>query len=302
VRNCIGFADLLCAYADGELPEFNRQSVEDHLAICDNCSAILKLYRELARTIDDSKLLPPEALCIGVMDKIQEESVPRRATTTKQRVKYRKILTRYAPIAACLVAMLLVWQFWGDMFGARNNYASTGSPEPASDRTAAMTTAADAPAPQAEMADMEESVWDHDGGEITAGGGGGVVEVGEEFELDDALGRTDMTDDESIVLWFHAIDGFDLVSGDIARYIGNAYAVVSIIGDMPVFLLNYDPVESTSWDDWWIQASWDELYEIPSQDLPILLNETSDREDAEIARNPSNVNNNIVLVVYSRAA
>ncbi|MCL2820473.1 MAG: zf-HC2 domain-containing protein [Oscillospiraceae bacterium] len=112
MKNCVGIAELLCAYADGELNDSNKKFVEDHLVICENCSAILKMYGEISSSVNDTNVPAPDALCIGVMNRIQNEETPQKATISKKRRQYRYILTRYAPIAACLVVMLLVFQFW----------------------------------------------------------------------------------------------------------------------------------------------------------------------------------------------
>ena len=71
---------------------------------------------------------------------------------------------------------------------------------------------------------------------------------------------------------------------------------------MPVFLTNYQPHEKSSWEDWWIQSGWDELYEIPNSDISILLNELSGREGVEIAQNHVNTQSDFTIVVYSRGA
>jgi len=112
MKNCVGIAELLCAYADNELSESNRRLVEDHLIICENCSAILKLYKEISDSVNDTNVPAPDALCIGVMNRIQNEEAPQKVTISKKRRRYQYILTRYAPIAACLVVVFLVWQFW----------------------------------------------------------------------------------------------------------------------------------------------------------------------------------------------
>jgi len=299
VRNCIGFADLLCAYADGELPESNRQSVEDHLAICDNCSAVLKIYKEITNSVNETNVPAPDALSIGVMNRIKYENVPRPATVTKQKMQYRKILTRYAPIAACLIVTLLVWQFWGDMFGGRGSESAPLARNMTDQAAPAATTGAGGSVADLSAVMAESAESDLEYAEAEAAGG-----FPDEEPSADGDTRMDynITDDEDGEFWFHIIDGFDIIYGEIAQYINNSYAVISIIGNMPVFLINYQPVDNTSWDDWWIQSGWDELYEIPSIDIPILINELAEREGVEIVHNHSNVNNNTVLVVFSRGA
>jgi len=135
MKNCVGIAELLCAYADNEISESNRRLVEDHLVICENCSAILKLYEEISSSISDTNVPAPDALCIGVMNRIQSEEPPKKVAMSKKRRQYHYILTRYAPVAACLVVMLLVLQFWNPlqaMFPAsQSDYAMSPAPESA---------------------------------------------------------------------------------------------------------------------------------------------------------------------------
>jgi len=130
VKNCIGIADFLCAYADNELPEAHKQIVEDHLQICENCSTVLKLYREISVSVTETNLPAPEALRIGVMNRIQSENIPREIDNNKQRKKYKYILTRFAPVAACLVVGLVVWQFWGTMWGSDSAESPAAAPAP----------------------------------------------------------------------------------------------------------------------------------------------------------------------------
>jgi len=113
-NNCIGLVDLLCAYADGELAESDIKIVENHLEICENCSAILKVYSEITNSITETNVSAPDALCIGVMNRIQSESVPQKIVKEKKWWHRQVILKRYAPIAACLVVGLLVWGIWGN--------------------------------------------------------------------------------------------------------------------------------------------------------------------------------------------
>ena len=297
MRNCIGLADLLCAYADGELPESNKQLVEDHLAICENCSAVLKVYKEINIAVNDTNVQAPAALSIGVMNRIQSENTPRKATITKQKLQYKRILTRYAPIAAGLMVMLLVWQFWGDMFTGRYNSTGAGAP-PAADTALAPASLNIAPE---SLEDTDDAGW---ADSVPQPAGGGMADEEESTGQAESTGRISYDDDlqDTQSQWFSIIDGFELADEITSHYINSASAVVSIIGDMPVFLINYEPLPKQSWEDWWIQSGWDEIYEIPSDDIPILLNEVENRSGVEIAINPNNIGIEFALVVYSRGA
>jgi hypothetical protein len=110
MKNCESYIELLSVFADGELTDENdKKSLEAHLLSCDECSALLEFYRESTIAADKSKVDVPDALCIGVMNMIKNEELY-MPKTKKSKTKVNMILTRYLPIAACLVVLVLVWQ------------------------------------------------------------------------------------------------------------------------------------------------------------------------------------------------
>ena len=70
MNDCIGFAELVSAYADGELRDSDLRRVEAHLETCESCSALLELYREISAGMEESCVPAPESLSLGVMEKI----------------------------------------------------------------------------------------------------------------------------------------------------------------------------------------------------------------------------------------
>ena len=46
--NCDEFENLISAYVDGELLQFDAQRVENHVADCPRCAATLTEYRKMA--------------------------------------------------------------------------------------------------------------------------------------------------------------------------------------------------------------------------------------------------------------
>ena len=70
MRNCTELMEQLSAYADGELTGSDKELMEDHLRSCENCAALLGLYREMSAAIGDSCVSAPEALYAGVMNEI----------------------------------------------------------------------------------------------------------------------------------------------------------------------------------------------------------------------------------------
>jgi len=334
MKNCVGIADLLCAYADGEISEANKRLVEDHLAICENCSAILVIYREISSAVDDTNLPAPDSLRIGVMNRIQNESTPRVIDSRKLRNKhYQRLLTRFAPVAACLVVMLLVWQLWGEtLFSPRDNYAMPASaplattadapsempmPEtdiPAPEMAAPAGTAADASTRIDDTMNMEEEIQEES---IDMFGEPdkeeGSAEVPAAFNQLDHTWDTALFEDVTATesdRWYTNITGFEQADGAFSYGIQSSDAVIAITGVLPAILQTFEPheliFEDEGWDDWpFLQNSgWELLYMIPSTDVPTLLTEIHNRNNTQIARNPKATpelteNEPFVIIVYS---
>ena len=270
--NCIGIADLLCAYADGELAEQNIKIVEDHLAICENCSTILKMYKEISNSVNDTNVPAPDALRIGVMNRIQNEITPRKTDDNKLRRNYRMILTRFVPVAACLVVMLFVWQFWGDLFGTRHN---TASPE------AAMMPAS------AGLPDAAGGYTDDDGYYMSSD----ALDAAEES----STRQLPVNDQE--IRQQNENPGIDEEKVDeynqITEYISGAFAEIAFTGDLPPLLAGIDPQPFGSW------FGWEKVFEIPSAELQILIDELNDRENVTVVFHDDNSNSTYVIVLYS---
>jgi hypothetical protein len=288
VKNCIGIADFLCAYADNELPEANRKLVEDHLVICENCSAILKVYSEISVTIDETNVPAPDALLLGVMNRIQSESTPRAAAKKKLISQNRTRLMRYMPIAAGLVVMLLVWQFQGDSFLMRNFGASEAGAMPNSATLLLQGQQAAAPAPAAVEAESDDSVADgldephtRIGDQsygipepATPGGGAAVVPtlVPPEHPILQGITRTSEETEQ------------------IMDYIGGASTVITIVGELPAMLANIEPQSFGSW------FGWEMVFEIPDTDVQTLLEQLINRPEVVVVRHENN--NSTYAVVF----
>jgi len=309
MKNCVGIADLLCAYADGELPESNKKIVEDHLAICENCSAILKMYSEISSSVSDTSVPAPDALRIGVMNRIQGEKI---STEDEKKYKWwhhKVILTRYAPIAACIVVMLIVWQYWGTMRDgnlasqdAARRTGSAGAPEAAGG------------AADSEMAGFTLDVGDMKDAETGGGafdepgiGGWAIDEPG--FTLDNMPVATPAPspDEDFAALYiddvmaslfannefaWRAFDVIDNNSGEYSEYIRNAYAVIVLTGDLPLLLEGTQPHPYSSLE------IWEMLIEIPNSLVDELMLELNDREGATVAYNDSDSKYSIVVIFH----
>jgi len=282
-NNCIGLVDLLCAYADGELTESNKQLVEDHLTICENCSAILRVYREMPNSVSETNVPAPEALRIGVMNRIESERIPVAEEKVKKRERKQILLTRYAPIAAGLVVMLLAWQFWGDIWGARD---STHAPAPA----AAPAALNEMPAPAADMAPAPAPA-----PETALRADFDDMFMEEEAQLDagSSLYDSEAPAEATVQTTPPVPEGVDRSPQETERilaYISGAYAEIAITGELPDLLADREPRPFIgSW------FGWEMVFEIESSEVPALLEEVSDREGVIVAYHNSNSKYAVVL-------
>lgn len=291
MKNCVGIADLLCAYADNELPESNKQIVEDHLSICENCSSILEIYREISVSVNETNVSAPEALRIGVMNRIQSESIPREVKENKQRRQYKYILTRFAPIAACLVVGLVVWQFWGTIRGADNTALPAAAP----------MAPAPAPAEAApEVAMFSENMADapEADSQIEAAGAFGLDISQDDAENAPVPGdRMAPVDGGAGFLdsLYDGIDGFGPLDSADERLFKEAKAVITIVGDLPVVLAEHEP--SPDWQ--YGRFGWETLYVIPISIVDILIDEVETREGFKAIFNNSYNTDNYALVLLT---
>ncbi|MCL2425642.1 MAG: zf-HC2 domain-containing protein [Oscillospiraceae bacterium] len=118
MKECTKIYELLSAYSDNEVTDSERLLVDRHLAACKDCSAMLEMFRDISDAVSEPHMEVPEALRIGVMNRVKSESVLENLVVSEAKDKHRKrfgiMLTRFVPIAACLAVVVLVWQFWGN--------------------------------------------------------------------------------------------------------------------------------------------------------------------------------------------
>ena len=308
MKDCSEFMDLISAYADGELKDPDTFQLEEHLGECESCSALLEMYREISAAADEQSVEAPEALRIGVMNRIRNEEIFHTAGNTEKRRKpLNIILMRYAPIAACLVVMLLVWQFWGDLWGARDDAMSPAAPAPQS--------VMDAPAPEElppEAAPAPAPASPEDALDVEPEPAGGFtnslddtnIEGDAPPDADDADGYAEDADDNDGSAEDDESDprgGRSLPSGDrsaeeteqIMQYIDGAYAQITVTGELPALLNDYQPQPFGSW------FGWEMVFEIPSDKVQVLLEELGDREDVSVTRNHDNSESTYAIVLFS---
>jgi hypothetical protein len=208
------------------------------------------------------------------MNRIQFEEIYTDTEKIKKRKQYHFILTRFAPVAACLIVGLLIWQPWGNSFINMGGDMAMPAAQMADSDLFAMSSA---PAPEAfgldappgDMAIMEDS----DIGEPIPAGGS---------VWDDEL------DSDGV---FRAFTPQDIEH--IQEHINNAYAEITITGELPVLLERYMPQAFGPWFEW------DIVFEIPSTEVSALLDELGSREEFAITRNEQNSGNLYAMVFFS---
>jgi len=331
VNKCIDYLELLSAYVDGELTEYDRKRVEEHLETCENCSAILDLYREMSVASDEGCIPAPEALRAGVMEKVlsgETDSVDDAAKPKRQKI-IRITLKRYIPVAACLAVMLLTLPWiinYRDGKTGESSYAPAAAPE--------LLTVA-----PAQPKEAQDSISKPESGNIAAAGRGDMMPAMPQPEDDSANAEMGLNDNRvsdpaspllppsspspshapellpepapdfalgSSVSDSPAVDADSetqltespgLASPDVSENwygpsgFGDAYAWIEITGELPELIAAYDPEPLGDWPGG--QA----LYRIPRTVAQELINDIRVRDGVEIPVN--NIDGEYAVVLFT---
>ena len=73
MQDCKKIEQLLAAYADGELSEEQKALVEQHVATCPHCKALLGEYLALNQAIEACAVQAPEGFADRVMDAVEKQ-------------------------------------------------------------------------------------------------------------------------------------------------------------------------------------------------------------------------------------
>jgi len=301
VDKCIDYLELLSAYIDGELTEYDRKRVEEHLETCENCSAILDLYRETSVSANEWGVPAPEALRAGVMEKI-----------LKRPKIIRIALTRYLPVAACLAVMLITLP-WIIDYHDRQTRESFSAPGSAPEFSTGVSGAPSA-AKQDSMTETDRSQMATSGGGDTAGGSapsssapsgaGGGSAAGpsaaspeapmnadsapraEDSGVDDDAGMGNSGPSGELVVEV-GLEPPPIEDGgrespvppegsSIPDDFNDAYARIEITGELPEILAAYDPEPQGD------RSGWEMIYRIPRTVALELIDEISTRDGIDI--------------------
>jgi len=289
MKKCSEINELLSAYSDNELTKSEKQTVEEHLAACENCSALLEIYRKISISIDEASAPVPEALRIGVMNRIRSESLSVGKETAKKKWwQHQVLLTRLAPIAACLAVVVLVWQFSSNNSGLNSfnrNENDSASPEAASLSLPApnATPMPDSPVDRNNFGESDED-------DIMADEAIGFFD-----EQSFASGGTDEQESFDPMPereWSYEYSDSDDMEERFSDFLKNAFAEITITGALPEFLTSYEPLPLDNWQGWEL------VFEIPSTEVDNLMLELVNRRSS-LVLNPDNKNSQYAIVFYS---
>ena len=288
MNNCAEFQELISAYADGELTEDQRRRVVEHLSVCDRCSALIALYREISIAMTESCVPAPEELRSRVMENIVNGGAAGEKGGNKRQRIGRIVLTRYLPMAACLALLLLTLPWIINNFIRTDDYADY------------------APAPMA-MTESYDVPFGLQDGMSAAGGIAPAPDVAApaeaHFESDEEANNitrasraedADDVDDDELVYQSDPRATVLEPSGIIETFdeiVSASFVWITITGEMPDNLMEYEP---ESLGDWTI---WDKSFIIPRAAAQELIIEIGDREGVSIEYGDDS--SEYALVLYS---
>lgn len=350
MKQCSDYLEQISAYADGELSSVSEaRDVELHLAVCKSCSAFYAFSREISKATTEALVEPPSELASRVMNQVMIEPAPGRQAPTEDVADYgqgasakytgsregraapsrqnkaksrnlRLVMSRIVPIAACLVLIMLVWQFGGG-FGLIAQDDNMAAPEPAA-----------APADEA-LANMSTYIWaDEPEEESEADIAGGVIEHpvddtddvmlahrdGEaEQQMAEAADAPD-TDysydidiyphsrgehpypvfgyggDEAHILFGYSEDLTEEELEYIYSHVAYASFVIAITGELPYFLTRFEPEPNVQ------LADWEMVFDITTDQARLLLSDLAYDGATEFEIIEQNTSNHYAIVLFSR--
>jgi len=302
---CHDNLEIISAYVDGELPENEKQLLEEHLAACEACSAVLEFYREISIAAEESAVTPPSSLVSSVMDKIRSDDTVSGTTSVKRPISLRLVLTRYAPVAACLAVILLALPVINNLRNAQYDSAAplsanieTGgiapamaSPDSVYDGAAAGSGERQQSLAENGFAGNNDDQYDYDESESYKSEmpmPAGAPPPG--MMTNDALDTA--SDDGRINSKTGDFDSESAQAAtEVLMRIGSAYAWLTFTGELPP---EFDIYEQTPVGD---DMEWAMYFEIPVDLLPVLLDALGDLDDIEVMMNDSR--SDYVIVMYS---
>ena len=297
---CMEYFDLISAYVDDELSHEEKTDLESHLRTCEHCSSILIAFRAVSTTINESTAPVPDSIRVNVMKTIKSTGIAPGTIKTKSPISIKTVMTRFIPVAACLVLILITIPYLvrsgslSPLFTPASNSSSSsgagGSMEMAMNMDAGSDSAGhDFDDDEVFTEDNEEysiqygiqnesdtmddgasivSSQDSDryNGSVSTGAGSdtGSNADGPSAMVapDDAFDAVNEESNES------TMDSDRDMSSDV--YFEGIYAVIMISGRLPVLLENYAPLNTSD--------NGDSYYEISRSDADALITEVSGNE------------------------
>jgi len=276
MNKCKHFIELLSSYADGELSGAEKRETEAHLMSCSNCSKLLNLYQSISKAGADSAAPVPKSLVTNVMERVNNSGT-RFNSSSNSHKRNRSLVTRYAPIAACLVILLLATPFVLPMLLNQNNIVPLSAPEAADAPQMAAADIAPAPAPEADdapPAEQEEFYYEFEERTVEfddAGTWGYHYGIRIYLENDTPIAEEDAVaiDEDALTPYF---------------------TVLTIFGDLPQVLGQFIPVESEDEDAYYV------LYLVSRETAQMIIEHAED--DSSIVFSPIDEDGEYALVIH----
>ena len=337
MKQCKDYLEQISAYADGELTTVSEiREVAAHLKVCKNCEAFYAFSQEIKTAISIDKAQPPRELVSRVMNQITSEPTPIQnlptqytqaqkreqtgANTAARNRQIRKkprtlrvVMTRIMPIAASLALVIIVWQFWGDLW--QESY----------DMETQLTYADPAPAALEEAtADFGDDIWSEAFDEpepnhrATAGTGAEEDVSPESMENTEAFPSPQLEPFEdsdydlppisrgipNYFIFYDDNEDFRILFGHIENlpeeelefmhsHIAYASFIIAITGDLPYMMDRFAPMQGVE------LAGWDTIYDIPTEQARLILSELvyGGLESKVIEQN---IENPYAIILFSR--
>ena len=260
MNNCEKYTELISAYADGELAARDAAELEAHINTCENCASLLAVYRDIGNAVTGQEEAPAELLP-NVMAAIRHEASEKTVENNRNKV-LRHVFTRYLPIAACLAVFLFALPRMDSIFsGAKSSAPNDALTATSSGNVYGMphddlggdTRNEPVPAPQMAPPGTYESGTINRGAEseeppaeapmVSAALAEAMPQEAADFEEDVAaqIPAPSIAPAATVAPgWVAAPGGSDTTEIVFEQY----FATVTVIGDVPDILAEYDVLEA----------------------------------------------------------
>ena len=287
---CVDMLELLSAYADGEVTAEQSEKIAEHLSECDDCSALVNLYKEMNIAGEESLKAPPDSIRKNIMSAITsgdvkieqtgsyDETGELHETPVKSKTKQAIFIKRYLPAVACLAVILLALPFVINERTNQDQYNTWSSP----DTAPALTTEDAQTFPTSRMEAAYDAYGADEAARAVAGGiAPAAIAPFETAEAEIEVFFDDIADDaQEEDDAFHMRTEDDVLPevadtppllpvdedaqqpeqhlfGALDAALLNSYVLIEIQGELPEALIGMEYVELGTW------SIWDRYFTVP---------------------------------------